>query len=91
MTIQWRDENTLTDALVNFLSTHPADCHILFYSNGKKLPPSVNDSIPQPSGKDKNAVHAAITKSVFENHLKYGLSYHENPKKYRDSVANRIL
>jgi hypothetical protein len=85
--IQWKEEDSLTDTLVNFLSTHPADCHVLFYSNGKKLPSSAGD---RPSGKDKNEVHVAIAKFIFENHLKYGFSYLQNPKKFRDSVGNRI-
>jgi len=88
ISIQWRKEPALTDVLVNFLSSHPTECRTLFYSDGKKqVPSSAGD---HPSGKDKNGVHAAIAKTIFENHLKYGPAYHQNPKRFRDSVANRI-
>ncbi|KAG1730361.1 hypothetical protein EDD22DRAFT_960737 [Suillus occidentalis] len=88
MTIQWQSDDTLTDALVTWLTEHPPDCHILFYSDGKKsLDSNTSD---RPSGKDKSQIYAVIAQVIFENHLKYGSEYANGQKKFHDSVNNRI-
>ncbi|KAG0692313.1 hypothetical protein DFH29DRAFT_1008897 [Suillus ampliporus] len=87
MSIQWQSEIALTDALVNYLTTHPSDCRILFYSKGKKKMADVDDN---PTGKDKGDIHDAITQLIFANHIKYGTAYHQNQKKFRNSVSNQI-
>ncbi|KAG2358587.1 hypothetical protein BDR07DRAFT_1489255 [Suillus spraguei] len=87
LTIQWHNENTLTDVLVNYLMSHPADCRVLFYSKGKKVMSPINDS---PSGLDKGQICSIITKVVFTDHPKYGHAYQENQKKFRDAINNRI-
>jgi hypothetical protein len=89
MTIQWREEKALTDSLVSFLSSHPADCRILFSSDGKKLHVS-SGSGDSPSGKDKNEIYSVIAKFIFASHPRYGVAYQDNQKKFRESVANRI-
>lgn len=88
MTIQWQSDDTLTDALVTWLTEHPPDCRILFYSDGKKSLDS--NSSDRPSGKDKSQIYAVITQVIFESHLKYGSEYVNGQKKFRDSVNNRI-
>jgi hypothetical protein len=87
MSIQWQSKTALTDALVNFLTTHPSDCRILFYSDGKKKMADVDDN---PLGKDKGDIYGAIAQLIFVNHVKYGAAYHQNQKKFRNSVSNQI-
>ncbi|KAG2040855.1 hypothetical protein BDR03DRAFT_979718 [Suillus americanus] len=43
------------------------------------------------SGKDKSDIYAVIAKLIFANHTKYGPAYHQNPKKFCDSLANHIV
>ncbi|KAG2089449.1 uncharacterized protein F5147DRAFT_780618 [Suillus discolor] len=85
--IQWERDHALTTILINHLTTHPPDCRILFYSDGKKAMPNVDDA---PSGKDKNEIHDVIAKLIFATHPKYKTTYHQDLKKFRVSVANRI-
>jgi hypothetical protein len=87
MSIQWQSEHALTDILVNYLTTHPTDCRILFYSEGKKKAALVNDA---PSNRDKGDVYGAIPHLIFADHIKYRSAYHQNQKKFSDSVSNRI-
>ncbi|KAG1804094.1 hypothetical protein EV424DRAFT_1544790 [Suillus variegatus] len=87
LTIQWHNETALTDVLVNYLTSHPADCRVLFYSEGKKAMSPVNDS---PSGSDKGQICSVIAKLIFTNHPKYGHAYHDNQKKFCDAINNRI-
>ncbi|KAG2051964.1 hypothetical protein BDR06DRAFT_1022317 [Suillus hirtellus] len=89
--IQWQSDDTLADVLVTWLTKHPPDCHILFYSDGKKPPPSLDSSSSAcPSGKDKSQIYSVITQVIFECHAKYGLEYANSQKKFHDSVNNRI-
>jgi hypothetical protein len=91
LTIQWQSDDTLTDVLVTWLTEHPPDCRILFYSDGKKPPPSLDSSSSAcPSGKDKSQIYSVIAQVIFEHHAKYGLEYANSQKKFRDSVNNRI-
>ncbi|KAG1884366.1 hypothetical protein F4604DRAFT_1919541 [Suillus subluteus] len=87
MSIQWQSETALTDALVNYLTTHSPECRILFYSEGKKKMVDADDN---PMSKDKGDVHGAIAKLLFANHIKYGAVYDQNQKKFRNSVSNQI-
>ncbi|KAG2362824.1 hypothetical protein BDR07DRAFT_1484295 [Suillus spraguei] len=43
------------------------------------------------SGKDKSDIYAVIAKLIFVNHCKYGATYHQNSKKFCDSVTNHIV
>ncbi|KAG1770139.1 hypothetical protein EV702DRAFT_1202554 [Suillus placidus] len=87
MSIQWQSETALTDALVNYLTSHPSDCRILFYPEGKK---KVADADDNPTGKDKGAIYGAIAQLTFANHIKYGAAYRQNQKKCCNSVSNQI-
>ncbi|KAG1826500.1 hypothetical protein DFJ58DRAFT_849452 [Suillus subalutaceus] len=60
---------------------------ILFYLEGKKKMVDADDN---PTSKDKGDVHGAIAKLLFANHIKYGAAYHQNQKKFRNSVSNQI-
>lgn len=91
LTIQWQSDDTLTDVLVTWLTEHLPDCRILFYSDGKKPPPSLDSSSSaRPSGKDKSQIYSVIAQVIFERHTKYGLEYANGQKKFHDSVNNRI-
>ncbi|KAG2064024.1 hypothetical protein BDR04DRAFT_1146096 [Suillus decipiens] len=85
--IQWHNDRALTDTLVNYLTTHPADCRILFYSDGKKAMAAADDG---PSGSDKGQIYGVLAKLIFTDHVKYGPAYAANAKKFRDAVCNRI-
>lgn len=87
MSIQWQSEHGLTDILVNYLTTHPTDCRILFYSEGKKKAALINDA---PSNRDKGDVYGAIAHLIFADHIKYRSAYRQNQKKFSDSVSNCI-
>ncbi|KAG2058092.1 hypothetical protein BDR06DRAFT_1033856 [Suillus hirtellus] len=87
LTIQWHNETSLIDVLVNYLTSHPADCRVLFYSDGKKAMSPINDS---PSGLDKGQICSVITKLIFTNHPKYGYTYHDNQKKFCNTTNNCI-
>ncbi|KAG1748481.1 uncharacterized protein EDB91DRAFT_1245178 [Suillus paluster] len=87
LTIQWQSESALTDVLVNYLTAHPADCRILFYSNGKKAMSPVDD---QPSGLDKGQICTVIAKVIFTSHPKYDQAYQHNQKKFHNAVSNCI-
>ncbi|KAG2361200.1 hypothetical protein BDR07DRAFT_1486177 [Suillus spraguei] len=68
--IRWETNGQRTDALVQFLSTHPADYRILFNEGGKRP-----DSEGCPSGSDKTKIHAVIAWHVFENDDEYSVLY----------------
>ncbi|KAG1781458.1 hypothetical protein EV702DRAFT_1192949 [Suillus placidus] len=87
LAIQWQNDRSLTDTLVNYLTTHPAECRVLFYSDWKKVMAAVNNN---PTGLDKGQIHQNITKLLFAGHHKYGAAYSINPKKFCDAVGNRI-
>lgn len=87
LTIQWQSDRALTDILVNHLSMHPADCRVLFYSDGKKAMSAVDDGA---SGSDKGQVYGTLAKLIFTDHPRYGHAFATNAKKFRDGVCNRI-
>ncbi|KAG2050475.1 hypothetical protein BDR06DRAFT_1023281 [Suillus hirtellus] len=71
----------LTNTLVQFLSTHPADCRVLFNEGGKK---SNNEG--HPSGSDKTKIYAVIAHCVFEKDGEYETLYSEGPAKFTQAV-----
>ncbi|KAG2108252.1 uncharacterized protein F5147DRAFT_652971 [Suillus discolor] len=85
--IRWETPNcNQMFALMTYLSTHPADRHILFYK-GKKSHPS--DDGP-PSGSDKGKIHAVIAKHIFKNDKMYQSMYAEDQTKFTQAVGNRL-
>ncbi|KAG2341732.1 hypothetical protein BDR05DRAFT_1001567 [Suillus weaverae] len=70
--IWWESNGKCTDALVQYLSIHPADCHILFNGGGKKP-----DDEGPPSGSDKTKMYTVIARHVFENDNEYHQLYSE--------------
>ncbi|KAG2061179.1 hypothetical protein BDR06DRAFT_966207 [Suillus hirtellus] len=86
LTIQWQSNYALTDILINHLSIHPADCRILFYSDGKKMMSAVNNGA---LGLDKRQVHGILAKLIFTDHPRYSHTF-TNTKKFHDGVCNCI-
>jgi hypothetical protein len=84
--IQWLSAPARTQKVVDHLRNHPADCRILFYSDGKQL----HTDSDRPSGKDKVSICAVIAKCVFEDDEEYADLYAAGPEKFRDSVNNHI-
>ncbi|KAG2053460.1 hypothetical protein BDR06DRAFT_972257 [Suillus hirtellus] len=60
---------------------------ILFYSEGKK---KMADAEDNPMSKDKGHIYSAIAGLIFADHIKYDATYHQNPKKFCNSVSNQI-
>ncbi|KAG2355132.1 hypothetical protein BDR07DRAFT_1493597 [Suillus spraguei] len=87
LVIQWQSDQTLTDTLVNYLTTHPTDCRVLFYSNRKKAMTASDDG---PSGSDKGQIHSTLARLIFTDHPKYSAAYSTNPTKFHDAVCNHI-
>ncbi|KAG1739579.1 hypothetical protein EDB19DRAFT_1828801 [Suillus lakei] len=86
-TIQWQSAPFRTQKIIDHLREHPADCRILFYSDGKQS----QDDGDRPSGKDKVSVCAVIAKHVFERDEEYAGYYAAGPDKFRDSTSNHII
>ncbi|KAH7902763.1 hypothetical protein BJ138DRAFT_1121136 [Hygrophoropsis aurantiaca] len=75
-----------TDLLVGWLTSHPADCNILFNKDNKQK----DDAIDKPSGKDKNTIHEVIANHIFSNDSQWAATYDSLPAKFSTSVSNRI-
>jgi hypothetical protein len=86
--ISWQADPQCTNKLVHFLTNNPADCRILFSSEGKK--PADPDIEGPPSGKDKNAIHAVMAEAIFSGNRIYAAQYAANWIRFCDSVANHI-
>ncbi|KIK77803.1 hypothetical protein PAXRUDRAFT_165694, partial [Paxillus rubicundulus Ve08.2h10] len=67
--------NDQTDVLVSWLSSHPADCHILFYKNKGGRDP--NNKL---SAKDKTGIHDIIAQHVFGPSQECAEHYTKAPK-----------
>jgi len=76
--IQWLSAPFRTQKVIDHLCDHPADCQILFYSDGKQ---SHTDG-DCPSGKDKVSVCAVIAKYVFKDNDEYADYYVAEPDKF---------
>ncbi|KAG2038478.1 hypothetical protein BDR03DRAFT_1009922 [Suillus americanus] len=61
--ISWQSVPQQTNRLVNFLLQHPADCAILFSSEGKKA--ANHEAEGYASGTGKNDIHSVIAGVVF--------------------------
>ncbi|KAG2361774.1 hypothetical protein BDR07DRAFT_1485470 [Suillus spraguei] len=67
LAIQWQNDRALTDTLVIYLTTHAANCRVLFYSDSKKAMPAVDDN---PTGLDKGQIYHNIVRLLFAAHPK---------------------
>ncbi|KIK33475.1 hypothetical protein CY34DRAFT_99526 [Suillus luteus UH-Slu-Lm8-n1] len=85
VTVRW--DSDCTDALVQFLDTHPADCRVLFNKSKKTRDMTIDE--PSPSG-NKTKIWAAIAQYVFENNEEYGSVYAEDKNKFAQAVSNRL-
>ncbi|KAG1834274.1 hypothetical protein EV424DRAFT_1341550 [Suillus variegatus] len=81
--IRWNID--LINTLVQFLSTHPANCRILFNEGGKK---SNNEG--RPSGSDKTKIYVVIMRCVFEKDGEYETLYSEGPARFMQAVLNHL-
>ena len=85
--ISW--EGGHTDALVTWIISRPADCHVLYhnqYSFSSTLPPSGD----KPSGKNKKEVAAIIAQHIFRKDPEHSVQFVADPAKYTTSVINRL-
>ncbi|KAG1798873.1 uncharacterized protein HD556DRAFT_1525379 [Suillus plorans] len=87
--VRWETrELDRTDALVQFLDTHPADCCMLFNESKKSRDPAISE--PDPSGSQKNHIWAAIAEVIFEKDEEYKDAYAEDKHKFTVAVSNCI-
>ncbi|KAG1898824.1 uncharacterized protein F5891DRAFT_981494 [Suillus fuscotomentosus] len=62
--VRWEiHELDRTNALVQFLDTHPADCCVLFNELKKSRDPAISE--PDPSGSQKNHIWAVIAEVTY--------------------------
>ncbi|KAG1745634.1 hypothetical protein EDB19DRAFT_1691659 [Suillus lakei] len=83
--IRWDNNSNRTNTLVQFLTTHPGDCCVLFNEGGRKP-----DNEPPPSGSDKSKISAVIAHCVFEKDGEYENLYVEELGKFMQAVGNRL-
>ncbi|KIK74625.1 hypothetical protein PAXRUDRAFT_97988, partial [Paxillus rubicundulus Ve08.2h10] len=81
--VHWTNDQT--DVLVSWLTSHPADCHILFYENKGH-----HDSNDKPSAKDKTGIHNIIAQHIFVPSQEWAEHYTKVPKKFGVCVSNHI-
>ncbi|KAG1727921.1 hypothetical protein EDD22DRAFT_961163 [Suillus occidentalis] len=86
LVIQWQADATRTQRVVEHLHSHPADCRMLFHSDGKQA----NTEGDRPSGKDKLLVCVVIARHVFERDAEYAVQFQSVPDNFRDSTNNHI-
>ncbi|KAG1720151.1 hypothetical protein EDB19DRAFT_1918180 [Suillus lakei] len=67
------------------LRVHPADCHVLFYSNNKS-----HADGNHPLAKDKVSICQIITKHVFKHDPEYANYYPDDPERFHDSMNSHI-
>ncbi|KIK93240.1 hypothetical protein PAXRUDRAFT_97891, partial [Paxillus rubicundulus Ve08.2h10] len=77
--------NDQTNMLMSWLTSHLADCHILFYENKGH-----HDSNNKPSNKDKAGIHEIIAQHVFRPSQEWAEHYTNAPKKFGICVSNCI-
>ncbi|KAG2067986.1 hypothetical protein BDR04DRAFT_1158488, partial [Suillus decipiens] len=89
VTVRWETrEFDHTDALIQFLEAHPADCCVLFNESKKHHDPVIVE--PNPSGSQKGQIWAAIAHSIFEDDEEYKDMYAEDNCKFTLAVCNRL-
>ncbi|KAF9237992.1 hypothetical protein BU15DRAFT_75600 [Melanogaster broomeanus] len=82
--VHWTNDQT--DLLVTWLTSHPANCHVLFYENKGDQ----DHLTGKPSAKDKTGIHEIIAKHIFEMDEDWAQQYTNSPKKFSTCVSNRI-
>jgi hypothetical protein len=83
--VHWTNDQT--DLLVSWLTSHPADCHVLFYENKGDQADHITD---KPSAKDKMGIHEIIANHIFAMDEEWTQHYTTSPKKFTTCVNNRI-
>jgi len=83
-TIIWSTEQT--DTLVAWLTSHTANCNILFSQNKADCP----KNLEKPSGKDKTAICAVLAQFIFGQNPEWQDQFAAMPKKFMMSVTNHI-
>ncbi|KAG1855030.1 hypothetical protein C8R48DRAFT_776435 [Suillus tomentosus] len=87
LVVQWQADPSRTQRVIEYLRNHPADCRVLFFSDGKQS----HTEGDHPSGKDKLSVCSVVARHVFQADPNYAAQYAEVPDKFRDSTNNHIM
>ena len=88
LNIVW--EGRRTDQLVEWITTHIADRHILFHDRSTSTSASRPPPGDKPSGKSKKEVSAVIARHIFASDPDHLSLYAADPSKYVTSVINRL-
>jgi hypothetical protein len=87
VTIRWEThEGDHTNAFIQFLETHPANCRVLFNELKRMRDPAVSE--PDLSGSQKGQIWAAIAKTIFVQDEEYKVMYAEDNCKFALAVSN---
>jgi hypothetical protein len=91
ITVYWTRPSDLrrTDILVQHITTHSADAHVLFYEGKKAQAPALSDG-ERACGKDKGEIYQALAKLIFEKGDKLSHLYAQEPKTFDKAVGNRV-
>ncbi|KAF9232943.1 hypothetical protein BU15DRAFT_80663 [Melanogaster broomeanus] len=89
--VYWDHVPARTDTLVEYLLTHPADCHVLFNDkNTGNTTSKPQEIVEKPSGRTKKDIQAVIAKIIFEHDSAYAEAYQATPDKFQVCVGNRL-
>ncbi|KAF9230946.1 hypothetical protein BU15DRAFT_82987 [Melanogaster broomeanus] len=88
--ITWECHPHLTENLISWLLSHPADHVILFYDKKDCIAQGGTGTQSKPSGNMKKLVQAAIAKKLFENDPIYGALYASHQDKFAVAVQSRL-
>jgi len=84
--VNWESNLALTNKLIQWLLTHPADQHILFHDR------ATSTYIPgpgsKPSGRNKKEVLVVVAGHLFEKDSSYGSAYALDMPKFNTSLNN---
>jgi len=84
--VNWESNPALTNKLIQWLLTHPADRHVLFHDH------ATSTYIPGPgsklSGRNKKEVLAVVAGHLFEKDSTYGSVYALDMPKFNTSLNN---
>ena len=83
-------EGHCTDQLVDWITSHISDHHILFHDHSASALTAQPPPGDKPSGKNKKDIASAIAKQIFGDDPDHATSYTSDPARYVTSVTNHL-
>ena len=87
--IYWERFPHLTDSLLSWLLSHPADRTILFYD--RRATQESGPPQEKASGRHKKDIHAAIAQHLFSEDVVYSRTYASGPDRFASAVQSRLV